>query len=247
MPIFRNFLNTLVKQPQHDTPVQLRAALTRCIGILKQAQRREVSAAVQCEKNVLLASTILLSTAGSFFKLGDPLLERFVVELSECLEIPLPSKMAAGCCRSLLLQSKKGKTEAYIADLLLPKVINFVTREPDDEEVKEMAESQNICTAALVAFVQTLESQRTNYGMSVVIPVLLAAAEQDGSLSHSDIATRLLEIAAIDQAVFRSVVGGLDVKTKSIMEEVLKAGGLGRQQEGPKKEEPAIALKMFGS
>lgn len=247
MPIFRNFLATLVEQPQHDTSTLLRAALTRCLAILKQAQRREVAAAAQCEKNVLLASTMLLSTAASLFKVGDPLLDRFVDELCECLETPLPTKLAAGCCRSLLLQSRKGKVERHLEQQLLPKLIAFITREPDEEEAAEIAASQNICTATLVAYVQSLDKPRRSEGMSLVIPVLLAAAEQEGTLTQTDIAVRLLEIAQIDQSSFRAIVGAMDADTKSFMEEVLKAGGLGRQQEGPKKEEPAIALKMFGS
>lgn len=201
--------------------------------------------AVQCEKNVLLATAILLTTAGSLFNEDDPLLERYVDELTGCLEVPLPSKVAAGCCRSILLNSRKGKAEAAMAAMLLPKVINFITRE-NDEDVEGIDESRRLCIHTLVAFVQSLDKSQVSPSMALIMPTLLQFANQEGSAVYRDIAARLLELASVDQATFRGIVSSMDPEVKSFMEEVLKALG-GQEQKNTQEVEPTIALKMFGS
>lgn len=245
LPIFRKFLTSLAREPQEDTPRQLRAALTKCLGILRRSQAREVENAVQCEKNVLLASTIVLSTAGSLFRPNDPLLERLVDDMADCLDSPLPSKVAAGCCRSLLLLSRKGRTEEAVAAMLLPKVVAFVTSE-DDEQVEGINEARSLCAQALVAFVQSLDKSQVSASMALVIPTLLKRASQEGSVVHRETAARLLELAAVDQGIFRGIIGGMDPEVKGFTEDVLKALG-GQEKQVKQTEEPTIALKMFGT
>ncbi|KAF2097074.1 HEAT repeat protein-like protein [Rhizodiscina lignyota] len=245
LPIFRKFLTSLAREPQQDTPRQLRGALTKCLATLKRSQQRQVETSIQCEKNVLLASTILLSTAGSLFNGADPLLERLIDDMTECLDSPMPSKVAAGCCKSLLVLSRRGKTEEAIATMLLPKVIAFVTREADDEEVEGLEESRMICVSALVAFVQSLDKAQVAPSMALVIPTLLKRASLEGSTVHKEIAARLLELAAVDQTIFRAIVGGMEPEMKSFTEDVLKA--LSSEEKKEKQVEPTIALKMFGT
>jgi hypothetical protein len=59
----------------------------------------------------------------------------------------------------------------------------------------------------------------------------------------------LLEIAAADQAAFRSVVAGLSAEQRSFIEGVLKSGQgpVRREVRSDEDEQPKIALKMdFG-
>jgi hypothetical protein len=94
--------------------------------------------------------------------------------------------------------------------------------------------------------------------MALVVPTLLARAasgEEGGGQGDDDEAeveretsARLLELAGVDQAAFRGVVGGLGEEQRRFMEGVIRAGskrGGGRAEEGG--ERPTIALKMnFG-
>jgi hypothetical protein len=64
LPIFKRFITSLAPQAEatEDTSKQLRATLTRFLAILRHAQQREFDAALACEKNSVLATTILLSS-----------------------------------------------------------------------------------------------------------------------------------------------------------------------------------------
>jgi hypothetical protein len=102
LPIFKRFITSLAPHAEatEDTSKQLRATLTRFLAILRHAQQREFDAALACEKNSILATTILLSSVASAFSPSDPLVKRFVDDLFDCLNARLTSKVAAGCCRS---------------------------------------------------------------------------------------------------------------------------------------------------
>jgi len=68
---------------------------------------------------------------------------------------------------------------------------------------------------------------------------------------YVETSARLLELAAVDQVAFRSVVGGLSAEQRSFMEGVVKAGRtrdevVDRGEE--ENREPSIALRMnFGN
>jgi hypothetical protein len=87
--------------------------------------------------------------------------------------------------------------------------------------------------------------------MSVVIPTLLARTSADGEETYTETSTRLLELAAVDQEVFRAVVGGMSANQRTFLEEVIRSGQRAMGNQGKttsgQAEQPTIALKMsFG-
>ncbi|KAI8943683.1 hypothetical protein NX059_001668 [Plenodomus lindquistii] len=248
LPIFKRFISSLAPHAEatDDTSKQLRATLTRFLTILRHAQAREFDAALPCEKNTILATTILLSSAPSAFAPDDPLVKRFVDDLFDCLGNRMTSKVAAGCCRSLLLLPKKSTLETGIAKLMLPNALSFIATPSD---VEGLDESRTTLAQTLVSFISTLPSpEQRQIAAKIIIPSLLARAQNEPDAS-SETATRLLEIAGADQQAFRGVIAGLSAEQKTFMEGVLKSG------QGPAKREvsrdddgqPKIALKMdFG-
>ncbi|TKA78055.1 hypothetical protein B0A49_07780, partial [Cryomyces minteri] len=110
LPIFKRFVTAVMRKPQTDTVSQVRGALARFLVILRNAQKRESEAALPCERNTLLASTILLTSVSSAFAPSDPLVGQFIDKLIECLESRMTTKTAANCSRSLLLLPKGGPT-----------------------------------------------------------------------------------------------------------------------------------------
>lgn len=248
LPIFKRFITSLAPHAEatDDTSKQLRATLTRFLSILKLAQQREFDAALACEKNTILATTILLSSASSAFLPNDPLVIRFIDDLFDCLGNRMTSKVAAGCCRSLLLLPKKGDLETGIARLMLPQALSFLAAPSD---VEGLDESRTILAQTLVSFISTLpKPEQRQVAAKIIIPALLARAQNEPHAT-GETATRLLEIAGADQVAFRGVVAGLSTEQRADMEGVLKSGQ-GVKKEVVRDDEgmPKIALKMdFGS
>jgi hypothetical protein len=251
LPVFKRFLASIVpseRQPQIDTRNQLRASLARFLAILKQAQQREFEAAIQCEKNILLGSTILISSVGAVFDPEDPLLERFVEELVDCLESRLPTKTAANCARSLLLTPKRTSTDDAIAAILLPHLLSFLVNPSD---IEGLDESRTIIARALTELVLSLANTPTKSSitMALVVPALLERAAKDGEPLYKETAARLFELATGAQEAFKAVVANLEAEKKTFLEEVLREGGMGKRGATRKEEgnEPSIALKLdFG-
>ncbi|KAF2025000.1 HEAT repeat protein-like protein [Setomelanomma holmii] len=249
LPIFKRFVTSLAPQAQatEDTSKQLRASLTRFLAIMRHAQQREFDAALACEKNTILATTILLSSAASAFSSSDPLVKRFVGDLFDCLNARLTSKVAAGCCRSLLLLPKKGAFENGLAALMLPQTLSFLANPSD---VEGLEESRTTLAQTLVTFISTLpKPDQRQLASKIIIPALLARAQKEPNTSQ-ETAARLLEIAGADQAAFRSVAAGLSAEQRSFIEGVLKSGQghVRREVREDEDGQPKIALKMsFGS
>ncbi|CAI6333670.1 unnamed protein product [Periconia digitata] len=248
LPVFKRFITSINSQtePSAETSTQLRATLTRFLQILRQSQQREFDAALACEKNTILTTTILLSSTASAFAPNDPLITRFIQELFDCLNNRLTSKVAAGCCRSLLLAPKKGPVETSIAKQLLPQILSFLVNPSLDLE--GLDESRTTLATALVAFISTLPTpDQRLVAAKVVVPALLARVRKETKAS-AETAARLMELAQADQATFRSVVGALEADDRTFMESVLKSGqSTGRKVESVESGEPSIALKMnFG-
>jgi hypothetical protein len=248
LPILKRFVTSLTMhiEPGSESSTQIRATLTKFLAILKHAQNREFDAALACEKNTILATTILISSTTNAFSPNDPLLKRFVAELFDCLVNRMTSKVAAGCCRSLLLLPKRSAVETGLAAQILPRVLNFLT---NPEDVDGLEETRSLLASSLVAFVATLQSpEQRQLASKIVIPALLARAATEPKTT-AETAARLLELAGADQPAFRAVVGGLSVEQRGVMETVLKSGGVGKQtrEVGVESEEPSIALRMdFG-
>lgn len=242
LPIMKRFLSTITAAPQPETHTQLRSALTRFLAVLKKAQQREFDAAEQCEKNALLACTVLLSSSNGSFTADDILLERFNAELIDCLENRIPSKVAASCVRSLLLIPKKTATDEALSAMLLPPLISFITQPVESEGLEE---SRVLVTSSLVSFVQTVAKDKVPVAMAFVLPTLLARATNEGRESYREVATRVLELASAQPSAFRESVGAFEGEQRTFLEEVLREGGPRRDVKSEESGgEPSIALKM---
>lgn len=233
-----------IAEPGSDTSTQLRATLVRFLQTLKRAQNRDFDAALACEKNTILTTTILLSSAASAFTPDDPLIKRFIEELFDCLGNRMTSKVAAGCCRSLLLLPKKTPVETSIAAQVLPQVLTFLANPSD---VEGLDESRSMLAQTLVAFVTTFPTPKQRlFAAKIVVPALLARVKKEpGSIAET--AGRLLELAGADQASFREVVGGLAAEERDFLQRVLQSGQGQKREVREESGEPSIALKMnFG-
>jgi hypothetical protein len=126
---------------------------------------------------------------------------------------------------------------------MLPQVISFIANPSD---VEGLGESRTTLAQTLVAFISTLaKPEQRQVASKIIIPALLVRAQKEPNTSQ-ETAARLLEIASVDQAAFRTVVSGLSADQRSFIENVLKSG------QGPSRREvsrdddgqPKIALKM---
>ena len=247
LPLFKRFLISILPAGHpvpEETTGQLRAALTRFLAILKHAQNREFEAAVQCEKNTLLACTVLLSTAGLAFAPTDPVVQRFVVELADCLESRFPSKTAASCARSLILATKRCPTDEAISATLLPCLLSFLVNPSD---IEGLDESRTLVSHALTSFALSFVAapEKSVVALALVMPALLSRASTEGKEVYKETAARFLEMAAGVQMAFKGVVAGLSQEQKAFLEEVLKEGGIGKKEARRMEDaEPTIALKM---
>jgi hypothetical protein len=210
--------------------------------VLKKAQQREFDAAVQCEKNALLAGTILLTSVSGAFTPDDVLLKRFVMELVDCLENRIPSKVAASCVRSLLLVQRRSDADEALGAMLLPHLINFVTQPTEAEGLED---SRTLVTSALAAFVPTVGKDKLPVAMALVLPTLLARASNEGSAAYREVAASILQLAAAEQTTFRTTVAGFNPHQRQFLELIIREGGPKRQVVTKEETgEPTIALKM---
>lgn len=243
LPVFRRFVASISSETTHghgETKKQLLNSLARMQAILRNAQKRETEASLPCEKNTLLASTILISTAGkAVFSSEQPLVAKFASALSDCLESKMTSRVAAGCIRTLLLNG-------ICARQFFAHSVKFLSEPKLD--IEGMDESRTLMAQTLTTFVSRVppEGNMKAAVTALVMSTLLRRAEKEGQVTWQETAARLLELAAGDNAVFRGVVGSLQAGEKALMESVLKAraGGQVRRDEGGEKGEPSIALKM---
>lgn len=247
LPIFRRFVASLVEEARPETRQQFRSTLTRFLAILKNAQKRESEASLPCEKNTLLATTILLTTASSSMDAGDPLIARFTTELSECLDSRMTSRVAAGCARSMLLAGTKTDAILAIHTQLLRCAVPFVS-EPSD--VEGLAGSRTLLAQTLVMFASRLPTEQTPSAVALLVSTLLSRAAKEGNNTHQESAARLLELAGIDNTAFRAAVGSMDAEQRAFTEKILKEGRTNSRdlRSGfDEEKEPTIALKMdFG-
>jgi hypothetical protein len=236
LPIFRRFVSDLAEDARPETKQQIQNALKRMLAILRNAQKRETPASLPCEKNTLLAITILVSSAHPLFLPDDPLVLRFLAELRDSLTSPMTTKVAAGCYRTL------------VAHTVAPRVtfthaVGFLLDAPD--HLDGMHETKPIMAQALTLSVSKLPADRKPAAVVVTVHALLQRAGRDGPAAHEWIAARLLELAAADQTAFRAVVAALSGPEKVLMEQILMSRTASK---GPRQDavanEPTIALKM---
>jgi hypothetical protein len=172
--------------------------------------------------------------------------KQFVADIFDCLNARLTSKVAAGCCRSLLLLPKKSAFESNLAAQILPQALSFLANPSDTEGLEE---SRSTLAQTLVAFIATLpQPNQRQLAAKIIIPALLARAAKEPNTSQ-ETAARLLELAGHDQAAFRGVVAGLSADQRAFIENVLKSGQGQQRREVVRDDDgqPKIALKMdFG-
>jgi hypothetical protein len=125
-----------------------------------------------------------------------------------------------------------------------------------DTSTEDPEHARKLVAHSLVAFAQSVPKEHVPIAMALLIPALLSRASSQGgsedtSLYH-ETSTRLLELAAADQAGFRNVVSAMSGEQKAFMEVVISSGKSQGSLEEPEAgeedtAEPSIALKMnFG-
>jgi len=241
LPVFRRFITGITADAHPETHSQLRNLLSRMLLILRNAQKRETEASLPCEKNTILAITILLSAAPRVLTDVDPLVSRFARELCDCVDSPMTSRVAAGCARTLLLSNVASAQFTQHA-------ITFLTRPSD---VEGLEESRSVTAQTLTMYAGKLPPSSKQQGAAVALfmAVLLQRARTEGGKTYPDMAMRLLDLAAVDNASFRAVVTGMGREEKQFLERVLKSRAAGSQKgrDLDEEREPTIALKMnFG-
>ncbi|KAM5475173.1 hypothetical protein MauCBS54593_001649 [Microsporum audouinii] len=268
LPIFKRFLQKLCpsrnSQTQeataHGTEAisvsrQIRGCLARFLGILTVAQRRESDSSLACAKNALLGITILLTSAASDIPPQDPLVTRAMQELLDCLQDLGLGSVAAGCIRSLLLNpGTRSTTDDIIARTLFPRLLAFITQTPmgnDNEPPIDPENMKSTITQTLVSFVGSpaLSKAAIPTAMSLLIPALLTRARLEGTSVHQETASRLLELAKVDQTTFRGFATKIEPGSKSLLEEILKTVGRKedtnqRNDQEQERNAPSIALRL---
>ncbi|KAJ9425227.1 armadillo-type protein [Fusarium oxysporum] len=208
-----------------STDIQLQGCLRRFLSIYLNAQKREAPQSLTCVKNCLLATTILFTGGQNHLPASEALVARYLEELMDCLTDRMTAKIAANCIKSLLLQPSQTSADLSIARYLFPRLVAFVTdTDPEDPENARSLIAQTLCQ-----YVGTGVRGRHLAAMAVVIPTLMARATAEGEEVYQETSARLLELAAIDQEMFRAVVGGMSDGQKGFLEEVIR---FGRQNTG---------------
>ncbi|PGH17256.1 hypothetical protein AJ80_04898 [Polytolypa hystricis UAMH7299] len=274
LPIFRRFLQGITvpssaPSEESESPLsavedpevisrQIRGCATRFLTILTIAQRRESESSLPCAKNTLFALTILLTTCSHFFPPQDPLIPRILSEFLDCLQDLGLAKVAAGCIRTILLNpAPRSPADDVVARFLLPRLLGFIASLPtgiDNEPLLDPENTKSMLIQAVVAAVGSavIPPPAVPTALTIVIPALLSRAKKEGEAVYNETATRLLELAKVDQVAFRAVVAAMDPVQRAFTEEIIRSLGLGATKEGGDGEDedgsarnvPSIALRM---
>lgn len=261
LPIFRQFVHGITHSsvnPEDAEVVsfQIRGCLTRFLTILTIAQRRESDSSIPCAKNTLLAITFLLTAGGHSLPPQDPVINRVLNELLDCLQDVGLATVAASCLRSILTKpGPRYMTDDVIARYLFPRLIAFLVGCPlDSGEVPSDPEnSRTVVARTLVSSVTsgTFSAPEVPRAVSLTMSALLARAKREGQPVHQESAGYLLELAKADQLTFRTLVANMNPEQKSLLEEVLRSAGVGagsakrnESTENTQQAAPSIALRM---
>ena len=248
LPIFKRFIHGIT-QGMDGSPAandQITGCLERLRTILMTAQRRETEASLQCAKNTLLASTILLTTGSNCLWPEEPMITKLLEDLLDCLQDVGLAAVAANCMRSLMLFDSKFDTGQFIASYLLPRLLHFFTDDsrPDPENVRALI------AHTLSSYASSMrEEEKAMAALSVVIPAFLHRAFVRGKDVYQETALRLLSLANNNQSTFRAVLLRMSPGQRSLMEEVIREGSAAKRDAGRQEGqgEPSIALKFtFG-
>ena len=248
LPIFKRFIQSITQDMAGNSAIvdQITGCLHRLRSILVNAQRRDSEDSLQCAKNTLLASTILLTSGSNRILINEPLVTKLLEDLLDCLQDVGLAAVATSCMRSHLLSRPKSETGDAIARYLLPRLLRFFidTSQPDPENVR------SLISHTLIAYVSSVESSNVSAALAIITPALLHNASTHGKDLYPETAARLLSLAGVDQGAFRGIVLKMNAEQRSFMEEIIREGGGGRNNSsrgGGEREEPTIALKLtFG-
>lgn len=226
LPIFKRFIHsisTAIDKGSKNTNtniLQIQGCLKRLLSIYFDAHKQETEASLLCVKNILLATTILLTGGKNQLTASEPLVSCFLDELLNCLNDRLTAKVAIGCVRTLLLQSPKTLADQSISRYLLPRLIAFGSNSRHEDP--EDARSQIMHT--LTKFSSTFSGEARTIAVNLVLSALLSRAVIEGPNIYSETSARLFDLAAIDQVTFRSLVGEMNEGQKQLIENVISAG-----------------------
>ena len=249
LPVFKRFIQSITRSREEDPALaqQYRSCLLRFRSILTNAQRRESDASLFCARNILMSSIILLTASSRGIAPNDPLTDSLLADILDCLSDRGLGKVAAGCARTLLLASSDTDTAEAIARFLLPRLLYFVINESQED----LDNARGVVLHALNSFVSAQEGEEASIALCVIVPLLLRNAKIEGKGTYSEIATRLLSLASVNQAAFREVIMKMDDVERSFVEEVLRKAHTSRDEKDSDGYdhggEPSIALKLsFG-
>jgi hypothetical protein len=141
----------------------------------------------------------------------------------------------------------KTACDQEIVRYMVPRLVAFVTA-GDTREQGDSEDPKGLVCYILTSFISTLFGDQIQIAMTVILPTLLAYASSNPR-SYQETATRLLELVALDQKAFKSVVANLGPTQRSFMEEVLRSNAKSAVDNTTQESAaPSIALKMnFGS
>lgn len=90
LPMFKRFITSMLgarttSEARSVTDAQVQGCLRRLLSIYLNAQKREQPTSLQCVKNCLLAITILFTGGNNRLAANNPLAQRFLEEVLDCL------------------------------------------------------------------------------------------------------------------------------------------------------------------
>ena len=158
------------------------------------------------------------------------------------------ANIAANCIRSLLLQPSTTPESLSIHRHLFPRLVAFVT----DVESEDPKQVRSLVAHTLCQYVGTLKSGQASAAMAMIIPTLMARATTEGGEVYQETSSRLLELAAVDQGAFKTIIGDMSGTQRRFLEEVITAGRQSKESSGDvssgESGQPSITLKMeFGT
>lgn len=262
LPTFKHFIHVIThpKEPGEQTDNlkvvshQVRGCLVRFLTTLKIAQRRESETSLQCAKNTLLATTILLTTGGQVIPPQDPVIIQVLNEFLDCLQDVGLANVAAGCLRSILVASTpRSPTDEVMARHLMPRLIAFLISCPAEtgETPNDPENARAVIARALVACASNATFAQTSTALSIIMSALLVRAKREGHEVHKETAGHLLELAQANQMSFRGLVAGLKPEQKALLEEILRSTDVGQpgrtraeSVDDAQQSMPSIALRF---
>jgi HEAT repeat-containing protein 5 len=252
LPVFRSFLQVVNKTSMNNTTAKLvRGSLHQVMGTLSVAQRRDNDFSLTAAKNCLLTITVILTAAALAVPANDELIRKAVAEILDCLQDVGLAKIAVNCIRTLLHSSSKCGCDEAASRILWPHLIRFVC----DADTEDPETVRSSILQALVGSVGSLSVSRRQAALAVLVPVLLLRASEppEGEKEadvRKEVASRLLDLAGMDQLGFRATVTLLDEGRKAELEGLLRASSIGRKQsdhgvdDSAEGRAPAIELRM---